>query len=160
MTAAAFHLPMFTGEHPRSLDSALRVSLPKDWRGLQITEFYLISGSAESYIKAMPREDYESKVAEIMNDPKLDRLTKNSHLRSLGSQCQKAILDSSGRLTVPSDLCDEIGIGADKPNMVFVGAVTGFEIWHPDTFKDWKRRQASTKAKGKEHMDVKKFLGV
>ena len=50
MTAAAPTLPMFSGEHPRSLDSALRVSLPKDWRGLQIEEFYLISGSAESYI--------------------------------------------------------------------------------------------------------------
>lgn len=160
MTAAAPTLPMFTGEHPRSLDSALRVSLPKDWRSLQIEEFYLISGSAESYIKAMPRQDYESKVAEILNDPDLDRLTKNSHLRSLGSQCQKVTLDNAGRITVPSDLCEEIGISAKEPNMVFVGAITGFEIWRPDTFKDWKRRQASTKAKGKEHIDVKKFLGV
>jgi len=160
MTAAASQMPMFTGEHPRSLDSALRVSLPKDWRSLQITEFYLISGSAESYVKAMPRADYESKVAEIMGDSSLTREERNSHLRSLGSQCQKVTLDSAGRLTVPSDLCDEIGVGEKEPNVVFVGAITGFEIWRPDTFKDWKRRQASPKTKGKAHMDVKKFLGV
>jgi DNA-binding transcriptional regulator/RsmH inhibitor MraZ len=160
MTAAAPTLPMFSGEHPRSLDSALRVSLPKDWRSLQIEEFYLISGSAECYIKAMPRQDYESKVAEILNDPKLPREVKNSHMRDLGSQCQKVFLDSAGRITVPADLCKEIGIGADEPNMVFVGAITGFEIWRPDTFKDWKRRRALPKAKGKAHLDVKKFLGV
>ncbi len=160
MTAAASQLPMFTGEHPRSLDSALRVSLPKDWRSLQITEFYLISGSAESYIKAMPRADYESKVAEIMGDNSLTREERNAHLRNLGSQCQKVMLDSSGRLTVPADLCKEIEVSADEPSVVFAGAITGFEIWRPETFKDWKRRQTSPKTKGKAHLDVKKFLGV
>ena len=95
-----------------------------------------------------------------LNDPKLPREVKNSHMRDLGSQCQKVFLDSAGRITVPADLCKEIGIGADEPNMVFVGAITGFEIWRPDTFKDWKRRRALPKAKGKAHLDVKKFLGV
>lgn len=160
MTAAASQLPMFTGEHPRSLDSALRVSLPKDWRSLQITEFYLISGSAESYIKVMTRSNYESKVAEIMGDNSLTREQRNAHLRNLGSQCQKVTLDSSGRLTVPADLGEEIEVSADEPSVVFVGAITDFEIWRPETFKDWKKRQKSPKTQGNAHLDVKKFLGV
>lgn len=151
---------MFTGEHDRLLDSGLRVILPKDWRGLKISEFFLISGSAEPYIKAMPRSEYDKAVAEITNDPALTRLARNTHLRSLGSKCKRVTLDSSGRLTMPAELCKEIGVSVEKPDIVLLGAVTAFEIWNPKGLKDWERKQAQPDEAGHPRMNVKEFLGV
>src|SRR5436309_1506151 len=99
MAAPITDQPKFTGEHERLLDPGLRVILPKDWRGLKVTEFFLIPGSAETFIKAMTSAEYASKVAEIKNDPSLSRLKRNTHLRSLGFQCVRVVLDSAGRFT-------------------------------------------------------------
>ena len=151
---------MFTGEHPRLLDPALRVILPKDWRSLKITEFFLIQGSAEPFIKAMPHTEYAGKVAEIKGDTSLTRLERNTHLRSLGSQCVRVLVDSAGRLTVPSDLCKAIGVGANKPDVALIGVVDGFEIWNPKNLENWKLKQAKPDASGKPRMNVQEFLGV
>lgn len=151
---------MFTGAHERLLDPGLRVILPKDWRSLKITEFFLIPGSAETFIKAMPRAEYESKVAEIKGDTSLTRLQRNTYLRSLGYQCVRVLLDSAGRLTVPSDLCKKIGVSATKPDVVLLGVVDGFEIWHPKDFAGWKLTQTEPDKAGQPGMNVQDFLGV
>lgn len=159
MTATHTEHAMFTGEHPRLLDPALRVILPKDWRSLKITEFFLIQGSAEICIKAMPHTEYASKVAEIKG-ASLTSLERNRFLRSLGSQCVRVVVDSAGRLTVPSDLCKAIGIGTTKPDVALVGVVDGFEIWNPKKLESWKLKQADPDESGKPRMNVQEFLGV
>ena len=165
---------MFTGEHPRLLDAASRVNLPKDWRSLKITEFYLISGSADSFIMAMPRSEYEAKVAEIMNpENKLSPAERNKHLRSLGAQCVKVKLDSAGRLTLPAGLCKDINIAPPPPDakpasdddakgtpVLLIGAVTTIEIWNPEGYEKWKRKQSEPGVNGETPMNVKEFLGV
>jgi DNA-binding transcriptional regulator/RsmH inhibitor MraZ len=160
MAAPKSDQPMFTGEHPRTLDVGLRVILPKDWRSLKITEFFLISGSAEPYIKAMPRSEYDKAVAEITSDPSLSRAQRNIHLRSLGSKCTRVILDSSGRMTLPAELCKEIGVSAEKPDVTLQGAVLSFEIWNSKGLEHWERRQARPDDSGLPRMNVKEFLGV
>ena len=160
MAATQTEQPMFTGAHERLLDPALRVILPKGWRSLKITEFYLIPGSAETFIKAMPRAEYESKVAEIKDDASLSRLQRNTYLRDLGFQCTHVLLDSAGRFILPSDLCKKIAVSADKPDIVLLGVVDGFEIWHPKDFAKWKRNQTAPMGTGQSRMNVQEFLGV
>ena len=160
MTAPASNQPMFTGEHPRSLDSGLRVNLPKDWRSLQITEFFLISGSAEPYIMVMPRSEYEDKVAEITGAPNLSRAERNTHLRNLGSQCKRVTIDSSGRIAVPTDICKALKLAADNADVMLVGAVRSFEIWNPNGYEKWTRKQSAPGKQGAAHSGLKEFLGV
>ena len=151
---------MFTGEHDRLVDAGLRVILPKDWRSLKITEFFLIPGSADPLIKAMTRAEYAAKVAEIKGDASLSRLKRNTHLRSLGHQCARVLLDTAGRLTVPSDFCKKIAVSAARPDVVLVGAVEGFEIWNPKDFAKWKRTQGEPDEAGQSRMNVQEFLGI
>ena len=160
MTAGHTEPPMFTGAHERLLDAGLRVILPKDWRSLKITEFFLIPGSAEPFIKAMPHAEYAGKVAEIKGDTSLTRLQRNTYLRDLGYQCVRVLLDSAGRLTVPLEICKRIGVSAAKPDVVLLGVVDGFEIWHPKDFGKWKDKQAKPAEAGQSRMNVQEFLGV
>lgn len=160
MTAANPHPPMFTGVHPRLLDGAQRIIVPKSWRGLKIREFYLIPGSAKPFIKAMTPAEYADKVAEIKGNKLLSPLKRNAHLRSLGHQCQHVAVDDAWRLTIPADFCKKIAISATKPDLLLVGAVDGFEIWKPKDFADWQKEQTGPDESGQPQMNVQEFLGL
>ena len=157
--AEAESKPMFTDELERQLDSGLRVMLPKDWRGLNITDFVLISDSSSSFMKAMPQSQYDKFVAKIESDPKLDELTRNEHLEEIGSMCKKVQLDSAGRMALPASLCAEIGVGEKNPTVILKGAVRTFNIWNPARLK--KRNDAKQKlVDSGRTLSAKKFLGV
>jgi DNA-binding transcriptional regulator/RsmH inhibitor MraZ len=160
MAEAESQKPMFTDELERTLDSGLRVTLPKDWRGLNITEFFLISGSSSSFIKAFPRSEYDRFIAKIESDETLDEDARNEMLEEIGSACKRVEVDSSGRLALPGDLCASIGVSVDKPKVVLKGAVRTFNIWNPSKLSN--RQEASTKMEeaGKPRLSAKKFLGV
>ena len=152
--------PMFTDELERTLDSGLRVMLPKDWRSLNITEFFLISGSSSSFIKAFPRSEYDKFIAKIEGDGKLDEELRNELLEEIGSACKRVALDSSGRLALPAGLCAKIGVGADKPEVVLKGAVRTFNIWNPIKLANRQAASAKLADTGKPRMSAKEFLGV
>ena len=160
MAEAESRMPMFTDELERQLDSGLRVMLPKDWRGLNITDFVLISDSSSSFIKVLPQSEYDKIVAKIESDPKLDELTRNEHLEEIGSTCKKVQLDSAGRMALPANMCAEIGVGEKNPTVILKGAVRTFNIWNPTRLK--KRQEARQKLadSGRAPMSAKKFLGV
>lgn len=152
--------PMFTDELVRTLDSGLRVMLPKDWRSLNVTEFFLISGSSSSFIKAFPRSEYDKFIAKIEDDTSLSEDVRNELLEEIGSACKRVTLDASGRLTLPPEFCAKIGVGTEKPDVVLKGAVRTFNIWNPTKLA--MHREASTKMAdaGKPRMSAKQFLGV
>ena len=159
MTALKPDQPMFTGEHSRTLDVGLRVNLPKDWRSLKITEFFLISGSAEPYIRVMPRSEYEKAVASITEAVDLNPREKNICLRELG-KCLRTQLDSSGRLTLPAELCARIGVGTKSPDVILRGTVLNFEVWKPKDIADWEKKQAEPDEHGNPRMNVHDVLGL
>ena len=108
-------LPIFTDQIERLLDAAQRVVLPKDWREQGIAEFFLISDSTSSFIKAFPRSEYDKAIAKIENDPSLDEGVRQQHLEEINSACKRVKLDTANRLVLPDDLCADIGVGAKKP---------------------------------------------
>jgi DNA-binding transcriptional regulator/RsmH inhibitor MraZ len=160
MAEAESRSPMFTDELERQLDSGLRVPLPKDWRSLLITEFFLITDSSNSFIKAFPRSEYEKFIAKIESDTSLDETTRNEHLEEIASACKMAQLDNAGRLTLPAKFCEEIGIRGKNPTVTLKGAAKTFNIWNPARLQkkqDAKRKLAAT---GRAPLSAKKFLGV
>lgn len=159
MAATKSDPPMFNGEHPRTLDQSLRVILPKDWRSPKLKEFFLISGSAEPYLRAMPRWEFDNAVAEITGNQKLTPRERNICLRDLG-KCMRVKLDSAWRFALPLDLCDKIGIGTKKPDVILHGTVMNFEIWSPKALADWERKKAVPDENGKLPINVREQLGL
>ena len=159
MAAAKSDSPRFTGEHDRTLDAALRVILPKDWRSPKITELYLIPGSAEAYLRAMPCWEYDAAVAKIAESKTLTPKEQTHHFRELG-KCTRVKIDSSWRLAVPSDLCERIGVSAKKPDVILHGGVMNFEIWNPMALVEWTRKRTVPDENGKLPMTVQEYLGL
>lgn len=160
--------PVFTAEHARQLDSGLRVMLPKDWRSLNITEFFLISGSTSSfgpslkYIRAHPRSEYNEMIAKIKNDQTIDQPERQRQLWEIGSACRRVLVDPSGRLTVPADLCEESGIGTEKNTPVMLsGEVLAFSIWKPSELAAWKKHCSTPQKSGPQRVSAKqKYFGA
>ena len=148
---------MFTDELERQLDSGLRVPLPKDWRSLLITEFFLITDSSKSYIKVFPRSEYEKFIAKIDANPKLDETARNKHHEAIASSCKLVQLDNVGRLTLPAKFCEEIGIKGANPTVTLKGAHKTFNIWNPAKLKKMERKPIG---KGRALPSPKIFLGV
>ena len=160
MAETESRLPMFTDELERTLDSGLRVALPKDWRSLQITEFFLISDSSSSFVKAFPRSEYDKFIAKIEGDGSLAEDVRNELLEEIGSGCKRVTLDSSGRLALPSEFCAKIGVGTDKPAVILKGAVRTFNIWNPTKLANRQEASAKMAVAGQPRKTAKQFLGV
>ena len=158
MAAPTPNPPTFTGEHERLLDPVLRVILPKGWRGPTTKELYLIVSSANPYIKALPRAEYDRSVAEIMAETTRD--VRADYLRELGSSFLHVTLDSAWRFTLPAKFCAQIGIGADRPEITLVGAVSALEIWQPKGFRAWQKKKPTPGVNGEPRKDVRTFLSI
>ena len=157
MAEAESRSPMFTDELERQLDSGLRVPLPKDWRSLLITEFFLITDSSKSYIKVFPRSEYEKFIAKIDSNTKLDEKARNRHHEAIASSCKMVQLDSAGRLSLPAKFCEEIGIKGVNAKVTLKGAHKTFNIWNPAKLK---KREQKPARNGHATPDAKIFLGV
>lgn len=160
MAEAASQLPTFNGEIERVLDSGLRVMLPKDWRSHKITEFFVFSDSTSSFVKALPRYEYDRYIAKIENNPSLTERARNEFLEEVGSTFTRVLLDSAGRLALPANLCKEIGVGPEKPDVTLMGAVKGFNIWNPAKLAARKQLRQKMAASGEAPVSAKEFLGV
>jgi DNA-binding transcriptional regulator/RsmH inhibitor MraZ len=160
MAEAESRSPMFTDELERQLDSGLRVPLPKDWRSLLITEFFLITDSSKSFIKAFPRSEYETFIAKIESDPTLDATARNELHEEIASSCKLVELDNAGRLTLPSKFCEEIGIVGKNATVVLKGSNRTFNIWNPAKLAAKQLAKQQLAEAGHAPQSGKKLLGV
>ena len=153
-------LPIFTDQIERLLDAAQRVVLPKDWREQGIAEFFLISDSTSSFIKAFPRSEYDKAIAKIENDPTLEENVRQQHLEEINSSCKRVKLDTANRLVLPDDLCADIGVDAKSPQLVLKGAGKTFNIWNAAKLAEHCAARKAMAASGNPALSAKKFLGV
>jgi len=160
MTEAEFSLPMFTDELERQLDSGLRVPLPKDWRSPLLTEFFLITDSSNSFIKAFPVSEYRTYIGRIKSDTTLDPTLRNEHLEEIASSVKRVEIDSAGRIALPAKLCAEIGIEGKNTKVILKGADSTFNIWNPARLKEKQDRNRRRAEAGEAPLSAKKFLGV
>jgi len=153
--------PVFCDSFEHKLDGAWRVVLPKDWRGLKVTEFFLIESSASSSICAFPRAEFEKHIASVENDPtRTDRRQRNDFLEDFGSACKRVVLDKDGRITLPQSLCEKIGIGPKNPQLELRGAVRFFRIWNKEKLTMRQEGQAMIAAAGERPVRAQDILGI
>jgi DNA-binding transcriptional regulator/RsmH inhibitor MraZ len=140
--------PIFCDEFEHKLDSGWRVVLPKDWRSLNITEFFVTESSAssgEAALRVFTRAEWENKVDELKNlpDRQHDKKALNDLVEEFSSRSKRVVPDKDGRITIPDTLWQGIGISPANPEVTLCGAHRSFRIWNRAHLKARRSAQAA-----------------
>src|SRR5262245_17767261 len=153
-------LPKFDAEVERSLDAGLRLVVPPDWREFGIQEFFLVRDSGSSFIKAFPPAEYDKIIAQIEAECGSDLARLNDEMEAIGSVSKRVKLDSAGRLTLPPEFCDGIGVSAKNPKVLLKGAVRTFNIWNPAKYAEREAARKKLDAAGQPQVNGRRRLGL
>jgi MraZ protein len=122
---------MFFGKYTLQLSNTNRLTLPSEFRMAVSTPVYLTQGFDRNLLLISPQAFntiYSHIKATSISDP-LSRLMSRLFL---GGAAEVAI-DSSGKIELPSSLCNYAGLGSE---IVIVGQGDYSEIWSPELWQE------------------------
>ncbi|WP_372886212.1 division/cell wall cluster transcriptional repressor MraZ [Shimia sp.] len=134
----------FRGESHHKVDSKGRVSIPAsfrrvleagdpDWKSGDTPTLVIVYGGAtRSYLECFTVDamaDVEERILKLGRGDKRRLALSRLYLQ----QSLESSVDDTGRLVLPKELRDKIGL--DK-TAFFAGKGDTFEIWHPETYED------------------------
>jgi DNA-binding transcriptional regulator/RsmH inhibitor MraZ len=119
----------YMGYTAYKMDPKYRVSIPTHWRPVAGEPLYLQSSKAHDMpvIKVLSQKAYDHR----KNTVKESNLTPREKTEILGvfaMKCRTANVNDQGKLLIPKDLCEVIGIRADS-EVVLAGRDLHFEVW-------------------------------
>jgi len=124
----------FIGQFPARLDSKNRVFMPAGFRRIlqQSGQQTLVvrKDYFEDCLVVYPSSRWEEEVASVR--ARLNRFDGNQQMvyRKLVSEAQEVQLDGSGRILLPKQMLERVGIDQD---VLFVGMEQTIEIWASKT---------------------------
>lgn len=125
-----YRIMSFLGQFPVRLDAKNRVFIPAGFRRLlqQMGEQTLVvrKDYFENCLVVYPVSQWQQEIQGVRS--RLNRFDGDQQMvyRKLVSEAQEVQLDSNGRLLLPKQLLDKVGI---KDNAMFVGMEQTMEIW-------------------------------
>ena len=123
---------MTVGEFDCKLDAKNRFMLPSRLRN-EIDGTIVITKSIDGKVLSIFEQTaFYSKYEEIKNS-NLSSVKKNSLLRFLSSNSATLTLDQSGRILLPQNLKDYLGLCDNSIKVL--GLFEKIEIWNPDEYK-------------------------
>ena len=124
---------LYAGEFRHSIDDKNRITIPSRWRRGRPEEFILLPEATHQFLIVMPPSEFSkmSSAAEI--NQTVAARDRRVFLRQLHSRAQHAAADRQGRLVLPDELCQKVGL---KNEVALVGNRGRFEIWN---LQRWKR---------------------
>lgn len=139
----------FTWRHSHKLDGQKRVAFPAGWRPKDpMIEFTLIlwphlrSGRKHGFILGMLPERFRRLQDKLAAGGLGDERTGTLR-RAIFPNCTSMRLDPAGRLCLPADMADAIGL---QKEVLFAGGGADFEIWDPATYERCQEAEAETAA--------------
>ena len=156
----ALPLPKFDADLERTLDNGLRMVVPPDWREFGIPEFFLVRDSNNSFIKAFPPSEYDKIINQIEQECGSDLERLHEEMEAIGSVSKRVKLDTAGRLAVPADMCEAIGVGTKGPKVLLKGAVRTFNIWNPAKYAEREAARKQLEAAGQKQINGRRRLGL
>lgn len=141
----------FTWHHTHKLDGQKRVAFPAPWRPKDSSvEFMLIlwphpaAGRKHAFILGMVPERFRRLQDKLASGAYGD--DRNWALkRRLFSNSIAMSLDPAGRLCLPPDMADAIGLQKD---VFFSGGGADFEVWDPETFRRCEQAEETLATEG------------
>lgn len=123
------------GFKPYSIDSKFRVAVPPAWRPPAGMPIYLMYSCTYEMpmLKVITEEGYLERVA-IVERSSLSEGKKRHKLGVLSSRCRDATINDQGKLTIPKDLAEDVGIEPDS-DVILIGRRGHFEVWKAESGK-------------------------
>lgn len=116
------------------MDPKARVSIPVLWRpGYGESLFLLGSKTCEMpMIKVLTNEAYLHRV-NLIKESDCTPAEKIRKLGKLAMNSKEAQLNDQGKLLIPKELCEKVGLVADT-ELVLAGRGLHFEVWNKESF--------------------------
>lgn len=125
-----------TGTHHRTLDSKLRLAVPKPLRdqlvGEPAREMFL-APETENSLSLYSHESFEQRASQIQNRSE-GRAELQKYLRLYYSQASSVELDGQGRIRIPDRLAQFAGL---KEEVVLLGVNDHVEIWDRERWEQF-----------------------
>ena len=123
----------YAGEFRHSIDEKNRVTIPSRWRRDRPEEFILLPEATHQFLLVMSPVEFTKMSSAAEVNQNVSARDRRVFLRQLHSRAQHAAADRNGRLVLPDDLCQKVGL---KSEVALVGNRGRFEIWN---LQRWKR---------------------
>lgn len=152
----------FVSTFTNRIDAKSRVSIPASFRAVLERDRYTGAAAAGLYCYPSldaPALDAGGERLARKIDGLLGGLPDYSDERdelavALYGEAQFLSIDADGRIVLPKDLREGIGIGDGIAEIAFVGLGDKFQLWSPDKFEE---RRARAREKVREH---RRLLGA
>ncbi|MBQ3419301.1 MAG: division/cell wall cluster transcriptional repressor MraZ [Erysipelotrichaceae bacterium] len=123
---------MFIGEYSHNLDAKGRIIIPSKLRNELHSSFILTRG-LDNCLTIYSLEQWEKIFIEINKLPTTKKATRQ-YIRVLTSSACECTLDNQGRILIPTNLAEPLGI---KKEVTIIGANDHIEIWDKKTWDEY-----------------------
>ncbi len=117
----------YAGEFRHFIDEKNRITIPARWRRGSAEELIVLAEATHQFLLVMPPEEFSRMSAAAEADVSVSARDRRVFFRQLHARAQHATADKQGRLVLPVDLCQTLGL---KNEVVLVGGRGRFEIWN------------------------------
>ena len=117
----------YAGEFRHFIDEKNRITIPARWRRGSAEEFIILPEATHQFLLVMSPEEFSRMSAAAESDASVSARDRRVFFRQLHARAQHATADKQGRLVLPVDLCQKVGL---KGEVVLVGGRGRFEIWN------------------------------
>jgi MraZ protein len=131
----------YAGEFRHFIDEKNRITIPARWRRDSAEEFIILPEATHQFLLVMSPEEFSRMSAAAEADPNVSARDRRVFFRQLHSRAQHATADKQGRLVLPVDLCEKLGL---KAEVVLVGGRGRFEIWNSQKRKKAHEEETPT----------------
>jgi MraZ protein len=129
------------GTYFHTLDEKGRMAVPFKLRADLGDPFY-ITALTDSCLVAYPMEEWEAFCAKLKAIPQSDEIAQR-FVRNVTSNACKGEPDKQGRVLLPQNLRDTVGIDKDT---VIIGALNRVEIWAKEKWHGYQAQAPSGEA--------------
>lgn len=119
---------MFTGEYRHTIDAKGRLAVPARFRTELSGEAYVCRW-LEGCLAIFPRAAWEQLSGEVGTLPRIGDPRARDIARSVFASAYDVQLDSQGRVLIPANLRDAVGLVTDA---VVIGLNDHVEVWAPE----------------------------
>jgi DNA-binding transcriptional regulator/RsmH inhibitor MraZ len=127
-TAQISDTPVFMRDYRNAVDAQWRVTVPASWRFAERAELYIRLKA--DHLVVVPRAEVDRFRAWASELKGPDR---TAALAEWGRTTDQTKIDSAGRITLPNEWAQEVGINKSN-KVVLVGAIENFQIWAEDRY--------------------------
>ena len=133
----------FAGTFKPVLDPKNRVTVPATWRTTELANLFALMDEDLGIIVLMPPEEMTRTGHNVHLEPGITPAEIRQFRRFFFAKSVDCPLDSQGRILLPVDQLQKIGLGKDDRDLVMVGVGERIEVWPAHA---WEASEAEQKA--------------